>query len=280
MKFPKNTIGMDKVGDFSFVSSLLSEYIGSHIYKILGYEVHDTILGTYFDRKINKVVCACKDFINDDRNEKLIPYTALRNDTNPFIMERNNNSYSSSTNINEIIYQLDHNEVLSKISNAKSRFFEVVIIDILINNNDRNEDNWGVIKFKGTNTYKLAPIYDNGNSFYSKSSDEKIKNILLDENKLKDSALNVITAYEDDNQKKISPQKILKLENNDLNSAIIKVYELINEKLEDIINFINDIPNEYNGLSIISNERKEYYIKTIILRINEILKPKYLELAK
>ncbi len=278
LKFPKNTIGMDRVKGLSYVTSPLSEYIGSQIYKILGYEVHETILGVCFDSKREKVVCACKDFIKDDKNELLIPYTALRNDTNPLIMNRNDESYSSPSNINEIIFQLDHNDILSKIKNAKERFFEVLIIDMLINNNDRNEDNWGVIKFKDTNSYKLAPIYDNGNSFYGKASEEKIISILNDDTKLKSSALNGITAYEDDNENRISILKILNLDNNDLNNAIIKVYKLFNDKFNDIIQFINEIPNEYNNVLIISNERKEYYIKTIKLRFDEILKPKYLEI--
>ena len=198
----------------------------------------------------------------------LIPYTALRND----------DSYCSPSNINEIIFQLDHNDILSKIDKAKERFFEVLIIDMLINNNDRNEDNWGVIKFKNTNTYKLALIYDCGNSFYGKSSDEKIKDLLCDESKLRSSALNGITAYEDDLEKRISNLQILNIKNNDLNKAIIKVYELINNKFNDIIKFINEIPNDYNNLLIMSSMRKEYYIKTIELRADEILKPKYLEI--
>ena len=89
LKFPKNTIGMNRVTGLSYVTSPLSEYIGSQIYKILGYDVHETILGICNDGKRNKVVCACKDFIDDDKNELLIPYTALRNDTNPIIMDRN-----------------------------------------------------------------------------------------------------------------------------------------------------------------------------------------------
>lgn len=104
LKFPKNTIGMNRVTGISYVTSPLSEYIGSHIYEILGYDVHKTILGICNDGKRNKVVCACKDFIKDDTNEILIPYTALRNDTNPLIMERNDKSILSASNINEIIF--------------------------------------------------------------------------------------------------------------------------------------------------------------------------------
>ena len=73
---------MIRATGLSYVTSPLSEYIGSQIYKILGYDVYDTILGVCFDGKKEKIVCACKDFIVDDKNELLIPYTALRNDTN------------------------------------------------------------------------------------------------------------------------------------------------------------------------------------------------------
>ena len=213
LKFPKNTIGMNRVTGISYVTSPLSEYIGSHIYEILGYDVHKTILGICNDGKRNKVVCACKDFIKDDTNEILIPYTALRNDTNPLIMERNDKSVLSASNINEIIFQLEHNTILGSISEAKERFWDVVIIDMLINNNDRNEDNWGVIKYKKENEYKLAPIYDCGNCFYGKTSEERIEAIMSDSEKLYSSAINGITAYEDDEEKRISARDILKINN-------------------------------------------------------------------
>lgn len=57
LKFPKSTKGMRKT-EISYTTSPLSEYIGSHIYQILGYPVHETKLGT----KDNKLVVACKDF--------------------------------------------------------------------------------------------------------------------------------------------------------------------------------------------------------------------------
>ncbi len=280
LKFPKNTIGMNRVTGLSYVTSPLSEYIGSQIYKILGYDVHETILGICFDGKRNKVVCACKDFIADDKNEILIPYTALRNDTNPDIMERLDGSFSSPSNINEIVFQLEHNDVLSKIRGAKERFFDVVIIDMLINNNDRNEDNWGVIKFKDSDTYKLAPIYDCGNSFYGKTSEERIAAILSDDTKLRSSALNGITAYEDESEKRISNLNILELNNVDLDKAIIRVYEKVVDELDEIEDVIKSIPNDFNNLQIMSDDRKLYYIETFKLRLNDILKPKYSNLMR
>ena len=271
LKFPKNTIGMNRVTGISYVTSPLSEYIGSHIYEILGYDVHKTILGICNDGKRNKVVCACKDFIKDDTNEILIPYTALRNDTNPLIMERNDKSVLSASNINEIIFQLEHNTILGSISEAKERFWDVVIIDMLINNNDRNEDNWGVIKYKKENEYKLAPIYDCGNCFYGKTSEERIETIMSDSEKLYSSAINGITAYEDDEEKRISARDILKINNSVLKERKKYVSTLINEKISFIENFINSIPNSYGDIDIMSEARKTYYIETLKIRIEKIL---------
>ena len=273
LKFPKNTLGMDKIKGLSYVTSPLSEYIGSNIYRILGYDVHETVLGICFDGKRNKVVCACKDFVKDDKNELLIPYTALRNDTNPELMNRReDNSSLSASNINEIIFQLDHNSVLKNIKNAKERFWDVVLIDMLINNNDRNEDNWGVIKDKKNNTYRLSPIYDCGNCFYGKTSEERIQDLLSDEEKLMSSALNGITAYEDDNEKRIRNEDIVKTNNKDLKTAIDRIKNLVNSKMTEIIAFINDIPTNFNDVDVMSNLRKEYYIKTFTIRFETLLK--------
>ena len=41
-----------------YTTAPLSEYIGSHIYEILGYDVHCTILGY----RNHKLVVGCKDF--------------------------------------------------------------------------------------------------------------------------------------------------------------------------------------------------------------------------
>ena len=275
LKFPKNTLGMNKVNGLSYVTSPLSEYIGSNIYRILGYDVHETILGICFDGKRNKVVCACKDFIKDDKNELLIPYTSLRNDTNQELMNRRDEESSlSASNINEIIFQLDHNSVLKNIKNAKERFWDVVLIDMLINNNDRNEDNWGVIKDKKNNSYRLAPIYDCGNCFYGKTSEDRIKELLSSSEKLMSSALNGVTAYEDNHEKRIRNEDIFRIKNDDLKCSLVRIKNLVESKSNEIIDFINSIPSRFNGIDIMSDARKEYYLNTFELRfysmINEI----------
>lgn len=271
LKFPKNTLGMDNVKGISYVTSPLSEYIGSHIYEILGYDAQKTVLGICYDGKRYKVVCACKDFIEDDKNELLVPYTALRNDASPIITSRNDESFISPSNINEIIFQLNHNTVLSAINGAKERFFDAAIIDMLINNNDRHEDNWGVVKFKDEGKYVMAPIFDCGNCFYGKSSDERIEEILSDPKRLYSSAMNGVTAYEDDDEKRIRNEELVKLDNEDLRKSMKKVAVLVEERFGEITTFINGIPSSFMGVAVMSGERKRYYIETFRIRYEKIL---------
>lgn len=59
--------------EISYTTSPLSEYIGSHVYEILGYPVHETRLGV----KDHKLVVACKDFTN--ANVKLQEFREVKN---------------------------------------------------------------------------------------------------------------------------------------------------------------------------------------------------------
>lgn len=58
----------------SYSTTSLSEYIGSHIYEMLGMEVHDTRLGV----ANRKVVVGCKDFFNS--SEVIFDYNSIKNE--------------------------------------------------------------------------------------------------------------------------------------------------------------------------------------------------------
>lgn len=53
LKFPRSTRGLTRV-NVSYTTSPLSEYIGSHIYEIIGIPVHETLLGEK-DNKIGSI---------------------------------------------------------------------------------------------------------------------------------------------------------------------------------------------------------------------------------
>ena len=57
IKYPKTTRDLQNP-QLSYITSPLSEYLGSEIYKILGLPVHET----HFGVRKNKVIVACRDF--------------------------------------------------------------------------------------------------------------------------------------------------------------------------------------------------------------------------
>ena len=72
-KYPRTT--RDLVGKHlpSYTSSPVSEYLGSHIYGLLGIPVHETMLGY----RAGKIVCACRDFTFP--NARLFEFKEIKN---------------------------------------------------------------------------------------------------------------------------------------------------------------------------------------------------------
>ena len=54
--------------------------------------------------------------------------------------------------------------------------------------------------------------------------------------------------------------------------TFINVYNKVMNKLGEIENLIKEIPNEYNDIQIITDNRKDYYIKTLKIRLQYIAK--------
>ena len=274
LKFPKSTSSMRGDDLASYTNSPVTEYIGSKIYKILGYEVQDVLLG-YRD---NKIVVACRDFCYE-KNVKLIKYEEIRNMymSNVEIDEEFDDSPRGKTNLNRILLHLDNNPAFLKIKESKSRFWECAIIDGLINNNDRNAGNWGIISYQDGRS-ELAPIYDNGASFYDKITVDKVINIRKNSN-FEKSILNINTSYEY-NKQSLTYEKLLNLDNKDKDEAIKKVVPIIKDNLDNIIEFIDSIPEEDNNIKILDKTISKLYIDSLIIRFNKLLLPKYNELIK
>lgn len=72
VKYPKNLADLERTGEASYSTAPLCEYIGSNIYKILGYDVHETFLA----ERHGKIVVACRDFATE---EDLIEIRTIQN---------------------------------------------------------------------------------------------------------------------------------------------------------------------------------------------------------
>ena len=65
-----------------------------------------------------------------------------------------------------------------------------------------------------------------------------------------------------------------------LNNAIIRNADLVENKLNAIIDFVKSIPSNYNGYEIISESRREYYLKSFVTRFEDVLKKRKTALLK
>ena len=153
------------------------------------------------------------------------------------------------------------------------------VVDAFINNNDRNRENWGIIRNQDTKKIFISYVYDNGASFYNKLSDEKIRKILDDDERFKQNVYHSRISSLVQNDKLINPLKLIESKSiSELNEAIIRIVPRI--KIDKIKEFINDIPNSYQDYAIISDLQKEFYLKSMEYIYNNILLPTYKILAK
>lgn len=268
LKYPKSTSSMDVEG-LSYTTTPLSEYLGSHIYKSLDLEVHDTKLGIFN----NKLVVACKDFLKDD--EMILDYNMIKNDYDERVEEAfMMSSFYSDNDLEEIFVIMENNVYFKKMPELKERFWDMFIVDAFISNNDRNEGNWGLVLNRKTKDLRIAPVFDNGAAFYNKTPNDKFANLLHDKTKFKqvtyDSSVSIFTQ----NGKPINPLKYIENMNNEnCNVALKRIVPKIN--FEKIKNIFDEIPQQCEGVSIISENQKEFYLNILKYRYDNILLPIY-----
>ena len=147
LKFPQETSTFDNV-TISFTTSPLSEYIGSHIYQLLGYTAHNTMLGYYFNKELSKkqIVVACEDFTENDKYT-LVDYESIKNNYSDELQNeliklneslpkyKSSGISQHSIKIEEILLQFEMNDLFKNNPKIKDLFWEMLVIDFIINNN-------------------------------------------------------------------------------------------------------------------------------------------------
>lgn len=255
VKFPDPI--REKNKNISYINNAFSEYVGSHIFEMVGFETQNTILGTFIYNEKEKIVCACEDFTNEN--------TILYEFENVVLSTKLDKKVETElTDIMEVIEE-------SKIINndmLRECFWNMFIIDALIGNTDRHNGNWGFLVNLKTKKIKFAPIYDCGSCLNPMLEDgelEKISDI-----EIKNLAINSYSCIKE-NGKKINYISYIKsIKNEECNNAIKRLFENIN--IAKINEFIDDI-------SCMSLTRKKFYKKIINFRY-EIIKQVYNKLNK
>lgn len=148
----------------------------------------------------------------------------------------------------------------------KKFFWQMFIVDSFVGNFDRHNCNWGFLINNDTNKVEIAPIFDCASCLYPKLEDEKINNILNDENEIEKRVF-VFPNSALKRKIKINPYfYINSFESNDCSKALFDIFSKID--MNKIENLIDEIP-------CISDLRKKFYKTILNKRYDLILKPAY-----
>ena len=132
----------------TYINNAFSEYIGSNVFKIVGFKVQNTILGKYEYKGKEKIVCACEDFT--DKDTILYEFENLALSTNP--------DKKIETELKDIMEVIEESKMIDTES-TKQEFWNMFVIDSLIGNTDRHNGNWGFLLNKTTGEAEFSPIY-------------------------------------------------------------------------------------------------------------------------
>ena len=247
MKYQRNSeVGLT----FSYVS----EYLGSHVFELLGIPVQDTFLGTYNGKNIVLLRHFCAD------GEILVHFNGVGESS----LEEDKEMYQYS--YEDIQRMLIENKKSTNVQETVDRFWDMFIVDAFNGNFDRHGGNWGFIK--KDNKYRIAPVYDNGSSMYPKlNTDERIKAVLESEAEINERIFKFPTSHVKIDGRKSSYYEVINsLRFEECNNALLRIFPRIKfeeiDKLIDSIECINDL-------------RKEFYKRMYRERYEKILKPAY-----
>ena len=253
VKFPEPI--REKNKGLLYKNNVFSEYIGSNIFKIVGFKTQNTILGLYRYNGKEKIVCACEDFT--DNENILYEFENLALSTNP--------DKKIETELNDIMEVIEENKMID-VEDTKNKFWNMFIIDSIIGNTDRHNGNWGFLLNKETGNIEFSPIYDCGSCLNPMLEDEQIEKI--NKTELKNMAINCYSCIRE-NGKKINYMSFIKqMKNKECNMAIKRIF--VNINIDKINKFIDSI-------ECMSKIRKEFYKEIIKLRY-DILKETYLKI--
>ncbi len=247
VKFAKDSPG-------GLTYSYVSEYLGSHIFAMLGIPTQETMLGTYR----GKPVVVMKDFIGE--NETFVPF----NDVGDSSLEQDKERYRYS--YSDICRMLNENRKLTDVDETVERFWDMYVIDALIGNFDRHGANWGFLK--SGNRYRVSPVFDNGSSLFPRLNDDaRLEEVLNSEEEMKRRVYEFPTSQIQLNGRKTSYYHVINsLQFAACNEAVLRICPRVD------MGKIRELISETEGLSDI---RKEFYGKILQYRFDEILLSAY-----
>lgn len=235
----------------------VSEYLGSHIFSLLGVKAQDAFLGRYKGEEVVLI----KDF--NEEGAFFVPFNELSDLT---LDDNEEFEYS----FEDVIKLIKNNEKIDDIQKTVDTLWDIYIIDALIANADRHGNNWGFIK--KDNIHTLAPIYANDSSLFSDLEDEEtILKILNNQEEINRKVYELpISPIKLDGKNSLYYDVISSLKYEECNKALKRVVERID--LDKIYTLIESV-------DLVSGVRKRFYKRIIKERYEKILLDSYKKLV-
>lgn len=276
-----------KKGGMDYIFEFWSEVIASEVGRSLGF---DTL---QYDVAVNKQTLGCL-------SKSMIDLSCEQLDEGYKWIKRYQPSYDTE-NRDAYTFQVIEETLnsLFKDNNFTEQLISTLIFDCIIGNEDRHQENWGIIvstksveQTRGfifskkslvpKTSYKFASIYDSGSSLGRELREDKINQMLTDSIQL--------NAYINRGQSEIhwkgehGKQKHFELLNKIAESGyrtfiaaeIKRIRDLYDEeKIISLIRHIDDCLPKTFELHKIPERRKDFLVKLITLRIKRLLSIHY-----
>lgn len=259
IKFPGNLkLKQFKNIDASYSNSSVCEYIGSHIFEMIGMTVHKTFLGV----RDGKIVVACKDFRKPA--VRLTSFAEMKVTFEPALLdESGNRTDGTGSNLTDTLQVIREHPFFSGID-AELFFWKMLIGDAIIGNPDRNNGNWGILIDDFTDKILgIAPIFDNGNCLNNKWDDNKILRFMNDEKLIKAEAYSGKQFFfTKADGKKLNYFKIIE------SGQYVKCTKALHDLLPNINTM--DYNNLIDSVDVLTTIQNKFYKLLIKLRIEEL----------
>ena len=240
--------------NLSYTNSCTSEYLGCHIFNMLGIKAQETLLGTYKYHDKVKAVVACKDFTSP--GVLILDFASIKNQ----IIDSASNGYG--TELSDIIDTINKQTVVDS-EELKEHFWNMFVVDAFIGNWDRHNGNWGFLYNQETDKLEIAPIFDCGSALFPQIDDELIKKVISSKAEMNARVYDIPTSAILIDGKRANYHKVItSLEYKDCNKAIKRIVPKI--QLDDINKLIDNVEE-------LSQLKKEFLKKILKLRKELIL---------
>lgn len=240
-----------------YTNACISEYLACHIYAAAGFDVQETLYGSYRINGREKEAVACKDFVPS--GYQLLEFSKIKNGCLSCISE-NSNGYD--TELVTILEAIDSQQLIEP-REVRKFFWDMFIMDAYLGNFDRHNGNWGFLVNPDQREARIAPVYDCGSCLYPQLTESGMENVLCDSAEIENRIYVFPTSSIKENDKKINYfEYIASNRNAECTEALFRVLPRINERrVEDMI----------SSCSFLSDTKKRFYRMMLSQRKKKIL---------